>query len=457
MDNTRDQAARGRGLKRGVTTRSQGKNERLKDKSGTGPEGSSASAPAGILDANLHQLNLAGTRSTAPSELDIQTPISLSHATALTSTSISRDNASSRSHSPAKYIVDLGAAKPPIMVDTMDGAPEAIRILMDRFADVCDGIAVLPNCLKAQIKEINKREYRGLFFDDTTSATLSDKELLERLRYLQGAASRCHRLGKPEPSWGEEVFRPMLDLAVELENRDGGPVAQVENVTTAQIFPQYLVPINLQSLPFASKRVDYGIYLSQTDAQESFNREIFTKRSNNIEDHSINQAGSSNSIKWLPQLAAIECKKTLPGIDGVVQLGIWMAALRKRLEGLMKESQTPGLILKPMPCVKVEGLNWQMYWCCVGERGETVYLPVPEPTFELQSSDMILPLDALWAEATGLDDRYKRHVSDPEGATGDREIRPGRVLAVVQRNNSLGKLDCSGFLWRHLVAPALPL
>lgn len=54
-----------------------------------------------------------------------------------------------------------------------------------------------------------------------------------------------------------------------------------------------------------------------------------------------------------------------------------MAALRALLEGLLKPEgtklpQLPEVYLKPMPCLRIDGMDWRMYWCCVGERGETV-------------------------------------------------------------------------------------
>ena len=59
----------------------------------------------------------------------------------------------------------------------------------------------------------------------------------------------------------------------------------------------------------------------------------------------------------------------------MIQLGIWMAALRKRLEGFIRQDKTRSekqVYIKPMPCLKVEGLDLKMYWCFIGEEGETV-------------------------------------------------------------------------------------
>ncbi|EGE81899.1 hypothetical protein BDDG_04842 [Blastomyces dermatitidis ATCC 18188] len=56
----------------------------------------------------------------------------------------------------------------------------------------------------------------------------------------------------------------------------------------------------------------------------------------------------------------------------MVQLGVWMVALCKRLEGTMKNPEKLEAPLKPMPCLKIEGLDWKAYWCFVGDKGETM-------------------------------------------------------------------------------------
>jgi hypothetical protein len=90
-----------------------------------------------------------------------------------------------------------------------------------------------------QLNALDDREYRDIFFDHSahpddfdnpSEATAHAKELLEKLLSIRDAALRCQDLGKPEPSWMEEVFRPLLDLAAELENQDNDQKVQVENV-----------------------------------------------------------------------------------------------------------------------------------------------------------------------------------------------------------------------------------
>lgn len=74
----------------------------------------------------------------------------------------------------------------------------------------------------------------GLFdhqFDSSKGpASAQDLDTLRELRSIYGAAQRCHELEKPEPSWGHEVYWPLLRLALEVEN-DGQEVqVQLEDV-----------------------------------------------------------------------------------------------------------------------------------------------------------------------------------------------------------------------------------
>lgn len=127
-----------------------------------------------------------------------------------------------------------------------------------------------------------------------------------------------------------------------------------------------------------AKRVDFGIYLSQNDDQRQLLRSHLEARNIAPDALCINQAPVyAEYIRWLPQLLAVETKTGEPnGVSAEAQLAIWMAGLRNRLDGLLKvddgKSISPQPRLKPMPCVKVQGFEWKMYWCCVGEKGETV-------------------------------------------------------------------------------------
>ena len=122
-----------------------------------------------------------------------------------------------------------------------------------------------------------------------------------------------------------------------------------------------------------AKRVDYGIYLSQSYEQRQLVRNRLEARNIAPDSLCVNQTPVyAEYIRWLPQLLAIETKTNeSSGVSAEAQLAIWMAGLRKRLETLLS-AENPRLHIKPMPCLKVQGFEWKMYWCCVNERGETV-------------------------------------------------------------------------------------
>jgi hypothetical protein len=138
------------------------------------------------------------------------------------------------------------------------------------------------------------------------------------------------------------------------------------------------LPLGMYDSALQAKRVDFGIYLSQDDDQRQLLRNHLEARNIALEALCVNQTPVyAEYIRWLPQLLAVETKTGEPnGVSAEAQLAIWMAGLRNRLDGLLRrddgESTSSRSRLKPMPCVKIQGFEWKMYWCCVSEKGETV-------------------------------------------------------------------------------------
>jgi hypothetical protein len=61
-------------------------------------------------------------------------------------------------------------------------------------------------------------------------STPIDRKILKKLTMIRDNARNCSREAKPEPSWGCEVFKPLLDYAVKLENSDSEQKVQVEDM-----------------------------------------------------------------------------------------------------------------------------------------------------------------------------------------------------------------------------------
>ncbi|PGG98057.1 hypothetical protein AJ79_08989 [Helicocarpus griseus UAMH5409] len=367
MDDRSRQTWRGR---RGVTTRSQSKQTAAAPAISPG-EDPSSSEQAMENVATLDQRQPPQSWPAVSSRLDVSAPPAITPRPPARP-SVGHPSMTSHSLSPTKKISDLRTANPPIDIGVTTPVPQIILDLSKKFASINNnGFGIFPGSLKSKLEKADNIDYPDIFFEDPDiTHTYDNLEVFQKLRSLAVASLRCHSREKPETSWAEEVFYPLLKLAVELENMNNTLKVQVENVATSHISPKHLMPTGLQNLEFSSKRVDYCIYLSQTADEESDTREILALRDVDIFTSGINQAGSSYYVKWLPQLAAVECKNDHPDTEGAVQLGIWMTALRMQLEGLVESKKRP--TLKPMPCVKILGWDWYMYWCFVGEKGETV-------------------------------------------------------------------------------------
>jgi hypothetical protein len=116
------------------------------------------------------------------------------------------------------------------------------------------------------------------------------------------------------------------------------------------------------------------------DYEEDRIRRIITKAEDGSIEGSnggLNQTGAAYT-RFLPQICSIEAKKSSSSTsaDGVTQLAIWNASLRTRLEQLRDLRLAGGDVgdahLKELPCLKVDGPIWSIYWIGVSEQGNTV-------------------------------------------------------------------------------------
>ncbi|KAF4636566.1 hypothetical protein G7Y89_g1528 [Cudoniella acicularis] len=337
--------------------------------------------------------SIGGLSSTVNLEIDTRSETATVVSTQ--STSVSRSRASfakgGRSRSPVKKVVDLSAARPTIRYHPGTASPEVVGILK-RFQRVVKRKHVLPRCLKDQIRTLEPDqmyETDDEFDYNPLPSTNQESQTLRKLTKIRNNSWECSRLAKPEPSWGGEVYKLLLDYAVKLENKTAEQMVQVEDITTIPVAAQFL-PLGMYDVPLQAKQVDYGIFLSQSDKQRNSLRSSLEARMMAPEDLCVNQTPVyAEYIRWLPQLLPIETKTNESnGVSAEAQLGIWMAGFKNRLENLLaprKEGNPPRVFI-PMPCVKIQGFEWKMYWCCALEEGEMIiYGP-----FELGTTQTLL-------------------------------------------------------------------
>lgn len=120
--------------------------------------------------------------------------------------------------------------------------PRSIRALLIPHLDDCDA------------------EDDDKFYDDLADEQVQDT--FKAILRICTNARKCFECDKPEASWGEEVVRPLLDLA---SSRTNGRVT-IENVTNTNIQPPALIPrgSGVEGLQYKGKRADYGLFIEST-------------------------------------------------------------------------------------------------------------------------------------------------------------------------------------------------
>ncbi|KFY24515.1 hypothetical protein V491_02127 [Pseudogymnoascus sp. VKM F-3775] len=300
--------------------------------------------------------------------------VKLTNTTTLSQTSTwsgSKSPTRARSRSPAKTVHDLENADPPTIYKQLRHpdaeVPTSVRTLNNNVMRAGRrGRALLPISIRPlltpHLDECDAED--DSLFDDVADDAAPD--MFRDVVRIHTNARICFESDKPEASWGEEVVRPLLDLAI--SRTDGRAV--VENVTSTNIQPPTLIPrgSGVDGLLYEGKRVDYGLYIEPTkeEAQRVKDR---LKRLPDGEVWSINQT-EAYYLREKPLFSSIELKKSRSSDDPLLQLAIWNSALFKRLEGLLDLTQKRGSVL-PIPSVTVCGHNWQVCYSYIEEDGRT--------------------------------------------------------------------------------------
>ena len=114
------------------------------------------------------------------------------------------------------------------------------------------------------------------------------------------------------------------------------------------ISPINLLPRDANGINFQLKKVNTGLFLNPNPpASAKVDRKFMTLP---IEERSINQTATA-AIKFRPLLASFKLRRTTPGTDPLVQLGIWSAALAERLRKLQRSEDN----LMAVPAITVVG------------------------------------------------------------------------------------------------------
>jgi hypothetical protein len=197
------------------------------------------------------------------------------------------------------------------------------------------------------------------------------------------------------------------------------------------ISPESLLPKDASGAKFKLKKVDCAIYL-KPDA--SFRNKINQKlMALPLEDCSINQTTTA-TIRYLPLISSFELKRQMAGIDPVVQLSIWSAALAERLTKLQGQGEKESDLMA-LPVVTVVGHDWSVYYSYTTDNGERVSprLPVIKSSISLnyEKHKANHRLDVARTRSYRIDEKSCGYLQHHESNPDNCKIWGRKVHAVV--------------------------
>ncbi|ERF74999.1 hypothetical protein EPUS_08044 [Endocarpon pusillum Z07020] len=272
----------------------------------------------------------------------------------------------SRSSSPIKHLLRVAMRKDePIHVreynpgqSVSDEFPHA---LADMWATLrkCSRRAVIPSTLEGDIRRHFPSDADLLDARDFLDAP--SKLTMEHLNDLLRGAHKSFM--KTEPHWNCASHFPALDRAVQTAKIVNCDDVSIENITLADILPQYnlrdetMAPYNPSSaisLPSAattttpSSRVDLALTIGLTAAENEI-----------LSNHNITHINHTafDSLTRSPIAVSVEAKRSGEGKDkSQYQLAVWVSAQFRRLEELFGREKVQQLAW--LPLLRVQGEHW---------------------------------------------------------------------------------------------------
>ncbi|KAI9861223.1 MAG: hypothetical protein M1813_005396 [Trichoglossum hirsutum] len=135
---------------------------------------------------------------------------------------LSERSSRSRKSSPIRSAADLESAVPPIRKCEINPAneaelPEGVRRLRERVKAYKNLRGVIPSCIKSELTSVLGSDFEDPFYISTSIDRRTRETWLrywEEIQLIRESAQLCSDEDKPEPSWGEEVVRPLLNLGI---------------------------------------------------------------------------------------------------------------------------------------------------------------------------------------------------------------------------------------------------
>lgn len=248
----------------------------------------------------------------------------------------SRSKGSSRSQSPQKHIGSTRLSTIPVDLSTLSpqNEPEGFGDLIRDVRKIYHGQQVVPRGVESKFAEIGEalEEYQKHDKKYLKPGLTHQAFFTEALK-LRNKAADCKHRRVSEARWNGTVHYRVLELAFEGYWKERG--IWFEDVTSARISDQSLLA-SIKGKAVSSKLVDLAIIIDSDGNRDLENRiktKILQQDTKAGQD-SIN-CTSAEYVQFNPIAVAIETKRDVSSGDPYLQLGIWMTAHFLKLRQLV--------------------------------------------------------------------------------------------------------------------------
>ncbi|KAI0571336.1 hypothetical protein A1F96_08973 [Pyrenophora tritici-repentis] len=304
------------------------------------------------------------------SQLGSETPLTLNEINTFSPPASRVSSSQKRSSSPTRETpIILRSAYPPVLVESLNGLkeapPEHIERLGNRLAEGID-FGFIPQGLLHVIKtdsEVGHQTTKPADFDRSDSRSAEELSTIwKEAKKIFLNARDCKDGGRDENAWCDDVVRPLVHLAMEL---DGSDRWWFQSVQTQSINPRYLPTLPAYSLVDSGRRkhmdrkTDYVLSYSHRHPDISAlykrldavnNREIghtldaFTKRTALFSGFEVKPASGDHT-------------------EAELQMSIWIAASLRKKQELAQITQTPFEPMKMVePALTIVGHEHSIYY-----------------------------------------------------------------------------------------------
>ncbi|KAF1969952.1 hypothetical protein BU23DRAFT_601152 [Bimuria novae-zelandiae CBS 107.79] len=358
------------------------------------------------------------------SQLGSKTPLALNERNTFSPPASRVSSSPKRSSSPTRETpIILRSAYPPVLVESLNGLKEAPPEHAERLGDwLAEGIdfGFIPQGLQRVIKndpEVGHQTTKPADFDRSDTRSAEELSAIwKEVKKIFLNARDCKDGGRDENAWCDDVVRPLLHLAMEL---DGNDRWWFQSVQSQSINPLYLSTIPAASLTdsgrrkFMDRKTDYVLSYSHRHSDISAlykrldivnNREIghtldtFTKRTALFSGFEVKPASGDHT-------------------EAELQMSVWIAASLRKKQELARIAQTsfePTTMVEP--ALTIVGHEHSVYYAYPRE---DLHLPTLAMGSILVPA--VGPVPGTWSDLPVISPGRARNALAPTAPSGNND------------------------------------